>query len=156
MLGARISPVTQQSPDLPSRSRGRLSPAKGQLLSCFPFEGPPSAPLVKNLIKRLKCHLSQQDFNGGGHISFLGPQTLAETSLKHEVSETSRFFPFQLPRKSPSHTCKHRTQGARTSARKTKSKKCHGRSGRAWPPLASPGSPFKRSGLFLQRFPWAH
>lgn len=94
MLGARISPVTQQSPDLPSRSRGRLSPAKGQLLSCFPFEGPPSAPLVKNLIKRLKCHLSQQDFNGGGDtFPSLDPRHL----LKHPSNTKCQKLPGSFP-----------------------------------------------------------
>lgn len=95
LLGARISPTLQQSPDLSSRSREGISPEKGQLVSCFRFEEPPSAQLVKNLLKLLKCHLPWHVLNSR-HISPsphpFGPQALAETSLKLKVSENSTFF----------------------------------------------------------------
>lgn len=96
LLGARISPTLQQSPELSSRSRECISPEKGQLVSCFRFEEPPSAQLVKNLLKLLKCHLPWHVLNSR-HISPsphpFGPQTLAETSLTLKVSENSTFFP---------------------------------------------------------------
>lgn len=94
VLGAGIAPVTQQSPDLTSRSRGCLSPAKGQLLSCFRFEGPPSAPSVKNLIKRPKCHLSQKDFNRGAHIfPSLDPRPLMKLPANMKCQKIPGSFP---------------------------------------------------------------
>lgn len=96
LLGARISPILQQTPDLSSRSRECISPEKGQLVSCFRFEEPPSVQLVKNLLKLLKCHLPWHVLNSR-HISPsphpFGPQTLAETSLKLKVSKN-----YLLPR----------------------------------------------------------